>query len=295
MGVIAKSVKSQMKGRIECPNCSKHFDIKKISDSKDTVLTCPYCNNQFNIHPSSVDQCVRKEHIEECDWEEHGEPRKTILSSMKPRTDRPMIATFLLIIVICIGIIAAVIPNIFLQTPIILFSSMGSQGSITFQFQEVNSSSIDQVLLKIPSENDTYQGIIRNDSIEIQNLPLGSYSGQVTLDFENKTTLLSFDLFVMPILTNSYTLSKTETDEFMISHEGYGWCSAILLILSVICLIGMFSAWRRNHSDVALIGSFVGIFTIGFFFIGSILSIISFYLLYHSRDEFDDGKKGRSF
>jgi len=98
-------VKSQMKGRIECPNCSKHFDFDKISDNQDTVLTCPYCNNQFNIHPSKDEHCIQDNNIIECDWEEHGEPRKTILSSMKPRTDRPMIATFLLIIVICIGII----------------------------------------------------------------------------------------------------------------------------------------------------------------------------------------------
>jgi DNA-directed RNA polymerase subunit RPC12/RpoP len=284
-----------MMGRIECPNCSKQFDIKKISETNDTILTCPYCSYQFNIHPSSGDHCIKKKHIEECDWEEHGEPRKTILSSMKPRTDRPMIATFLLIIVICMGIIAAVIPNVFLQTPVILFSATGSQGSISFQLQNINSSTIDKVSLMIPSENVTYQGIIRNDSIELKNLPLGSYTGQLTLDWKNETRILSFDLFVIPILSNSYSLSSTNTDDLTIAHNDYGWCSAILLILSVICLIGMFSAWRRNHSDVALIGSFVGIFTIGFFFIGSILSIIAFYLLYQSRDEFDDGKKGKSF
>ena len=288
-------VKSQMKGRIECPNCSKHFDIAKISDKQDTVLTCPHCNNQFNIHPNSEEHCADKKNAEECDWEEHGEPRKTILSSMKPRTDRPMIATFLLIIVICIGIIGAVIPNVFLETPVMLFSATGSEGSISFQLLDVNSSTIDQVSLMIGSEDDTYQGIIHNDSIEISNIPLGSYEGQATIESQNGTSIISFDLFVMPVLSNSYSLSLTESDELSITHGGYGWCSAILLILSVICLIGMFSAWRRNHSDIALIGSFVGIFTIGFFFIGSILSIIAFYLLYQSKDEFDDGKKGRSF
>jgi hypothetical protein len=193
------------------------------------------------------------------------------------------------------GIIAAIIPAVFLETPVMLFSATGSQGSITFQLQDVNTSTLDQVTLTIPSENETYEGIIRNDSIEIQNLPLGSYTGQGYFDWENDSMLIPFDLFVIPVLSNSYTVSTTDSDELTISHDGYGWCTAILLILSVICLIGMFSSWRRNHSDVALIGSFVGIFTIGFFFIGSILSIIAFYLLYQSRDEFDDGKKGKSF
>jgi len=53
--------------------------------------------------------------------------------------------------------------------------------------------------------------------------------------------------------------------------------------------------WKRNYFDIALIGCLVGVFTVGFFFIGSILSIIAFYLIYQSRDEFVDEKKGKSF
>jgi len=284
-----------MKGRIECPNCSGIFDIDHINDKDDTPLSCPNCQHQFIIHPSCDKASEKRQGKEDCDWEEHGEPRKTILSSMKPRTDRPMIATFLLMIVICIGIIASITPGIFLQTPVMIFAATGSQGSLSLQLPEINISTINQVSLRIHEENEVYNGIIQNDSIVFKNLPLGSFNSEITFNTINKTTLLPLDLFVIPVLSNSYTISLVNQDELTVTHDGFGWCSAILLILSVVCLVGMFSAWRRNHSYIALIGSFVGIFTIGFFFIGSILSIIAFYLIYQSRDEFDDGKKGKSF
>lgn len=288
-----------MKGRIQCPNCSKQFEIENIDDSDDAVLTCPYCNRQFNIQsPSSGDDAGDKSLNEDCSWEEHGEPRKTILSAVKPRTDKPMIATLLLIVVVCMGIISSVTPGLFLQTPVMIFSAAGMQGSISIDIDEGEEIIFDQVNLIISSDDENYQGLIENNSILFQNLPLGVNNGELHVYQGNESDTIGFEFEVIPLFSNSYTLTPANQNDSkgsIITHNGFGWCTIILLILSVVCLIGLFSAWRRNYSDVALIGCLVGVFTIGFFFIGSILSIIAFYLIYQSRDEFDDGKKGKSF
>jgi hypothetical protein len=285
-----------MKGRIQCPNCSKTFTTKKLTNSDDVLLTCPHCKNRFNIHQS--DKSCKISNNEECSWEEHGEPRKTILSSIKPRTDRPMIATILLIIVVCMSIVAAITPMLFLQSPNLVFSSVGILGSASFQFQNEVEIEVIQGNLIIQENNENYQGVIENDSIIFQHLPLGTYDAKLFVNFPNQSSTKEFELFIIPFLMNSYDVTLLNQDNpvtLLITYGGMVWCSIILLLFSVICLIGAFSAWRRTYSDVAFIGSLVGIFTLGFFFIGSLLSLIALILIYKSRDEFDDGKKGKSF
>jgi len=287
-----------MKGRIQCPNCSKQFEIDNIDDSDDAVLICPSCNCQFNIQSSSSDGVDDGSKDEDCSWEEHGEPRKTILSSVKPRTDKPMIATLLLVVVVCMGIVSSVSPGLFFQTPVMVFSAAGMQGSISIGIDEVGENIFDQVNLSISQNDKTYQGIIENNSTFFHNLPLGVNNGELLVYQGNESDILEFELEVIPLFTNSYTLNPSNQNDskgLMIVHNGFGWCTAILIILSVVCLIGLLSVWKRNYFDIALIGCLVGVFTVGFFFIGSILSIIAFYLIYQSRDEFVDEKKGKSF
>jgi hypothetical protein len=176
-----------------------------------------------------------------------------------------------------------------------VFSAVGSQGTISFEMQDINVSTIDQVVLSISQNNIEYSGIVKNDSILIKDLPIGTIDGKLFIEINGKNAIISTEFFVIPILSNRYVLYESNQNTIEVLNNGYGWCTAILIILSVVCLIGMFSSWRRNHSDLALFGSFIGIFTIGFYFIGTVLSILAFYLIYHSRDEFDDGKKGKSF
>ena len=145
-----------MKGRIQCPNCSKQFEIENIDDSDDAVLICPSCNCQFNIQSSSSDGADDGSKDEDCSWEEHGEPRKTILSSVKPKTDKPMIATLLLVVVVCIGIISSVSPGLFFQTPVMIFSAAGMQGSISIVIDEVGENIFDHVNLSISQNDKSY-------------------------------------------------------------------------------------------------------------------------------------------
>ena len=67
------------------------------------------------------------------------------------------------------------------------------------------------------------------------------------------------------------------------------------MIFSVFALLGAFTTWKRKNFDVSVAGSLIGLFSFGFFLIGSILSIIAFVLIIKSKEEFDDGKQGKVF
>ena len=63
-------------------------------------------------------------------------------------------------------------------------------------------------------------------------------------------------------------------------------CGAITLIFGLFLLVGGIFAIKRVHWMIALIGSILGIFTIGPMFAGSILSLIALILLFLAKDEF---------
>lgn len=197
-----------MKGRTRCPKCNNEYilDIPEDIDKYNTV--CPKCNNKFIIKKSI--NC--KELEDECIWEEHGEPRKTILSSIKPNTDKPMIAAIMLFFVFIIGLISAITiqiyPNIYYEFTFNLFSN----------FDEI--------------------GFLNNLDI---------------------------------ILT------------------------ILILIFSLFALIGSIASIKRMKFYIVIISSFLGIFTMSFFFIGSLLTIIAIILIFYSKEEFTNEKKGKNF
>ena len=120
-----------MKGKTTCPQCSHEFVMDVPDDSETTTIECPECNHSF-----AIKRTCQEEPDDECGWEEYGEPRKTILSSMKKKTNKPIIASFLLLAAGVLGIFTAVI----------LASSNGPQpGVITSYF-----STIDNAVLSIP-------------------------------------------------------------------------------------------------------------------------------------------------
>ena len=170
MVVFSPPVNQIMKGRIQCPNCSKQFVVEAKTGEKDIFVSCPFCTHTFHVKPTakSDDKCDTKSDIEECTWEEYGEPRKTILSSMKPQTDKPMIASIILLIVVCIGIIASVTPGLFLQTPVMIFSSVGMQGSIVIELDEASQELItESVNLTIQGDDVNYKSVLKNGSLQL--------------------------------------------------------------------------------------------------------------------------------
>ena len=93
-----------MKGKTTCPQCKYKF-VMDVPDESDThTIKCPQCNHSFIIKRS-----CHEESDADCGWEEYGEPRKTILSSIKNNTNKPIIASFLLLANGVLGIFIAVI------------------------------------------------------------------------------------------------------------------------------------------------------------------------------------------
>ena len=63
-------------------------------------------------------------------------------------------------------------------------------------------------------------------------------------------------------------------------------CGAIAFILSILALLGGVMALRRRMWGLALVGSILGLFSIGFFGLSSLLSLIALIVLVMSKDEF---------
>jgi len=198
-----------MKGRTNCPKCNHEFILDIPDDKEKYRTTCPNCNYKFTIKKSI--KCEDTE--DECIWEEHGEPRKTILSSMKPRTDKPMISSFILTIVFIINLILAI------------------------------SIQIDKNILNIFID--------------------GTFGFFLNLNI----TLIEFSFYI----------------------------TLIILIFSVFALLGSIFLYKRSRFNIAIICSFISIFSIGFYFFGSILSIIALIIILNSKEEFVDEKKEKIF
>jgi len=273
-----------MKGRTTCPKCNHVFILDTPKDREQYKAICPKCNCNFAIKKTS--DGIKAE--EECAWEEHGEPRKTILSSIKPRTDKPMIAAVLLIFVFILGISSAAFPEIFIGSPLDVLSNAGVSGTVEFMIIDQSNNSLENVSITINEitgkTNDKGVYLIRNISLGINEAEI-----QIT---ENKT--MTVEILVTPFIKSYNEIIVDEDNYKFIPYETIG-CSIILFIFSVIALLGAVASLKRQHIDVAIASALLGIFSFGFFMLGSILSIISFLLILRSKEEFENGKKGKSF
>jgi len=63
-------------------------------------------------------------------------------------------------------------------------------------------------------------------------------------------------------------------------------CGVIGVILAILTLLGGISALQKKSWNFALAASIIGLFTIGFYFISSILSLIALILIAISKQEF---------
>lgn len=137
-----------MKGKTTCPQCSYEFVMDVPDDSETTEINCPRCGHSFIIKRTS-----QEEGDDECGWEEYGEPRKTILSSIIKKTNKPVVASFLMLATGVLGIFTAVVlassngavisqlefitsffsnnGNIVFSIVLVIFSAFAFAGSIT--------------------------------------------------------------------------------------------------------------------------------------------------------------------
>jgi hypothetical protein len=275
-----------MKGRTICPKCKHEFILDIKEDEKKHAVSCPKCNTEFTIKA----ECKDSETNYECSWEEHGEPRKTILSKIKPRTNKPMIAVIILIFVFAIGINTALFSNVFVESSLDITSGMGFTGTVKITVLDSVNNSISDANIKIDGvvgTTDSNGVFLKNEmSLGVKNLEV-SYPGNKTYRRE---------ILVTPLINyeDSIILNEGVGDEELIEFNSSS-CTLIILIFSIFALLGAIVCWKRKNFDVAIVGSVIGIFSFGFLFIGSILSLIAFVIIYKSKDEFEDGKKGKTF
>ncbi len=65
-------------------------------------------------------------------------------------------------------------------------------------------------------------------------------------------------------------------------------CGVLILVFGVFLLIGGIFAIKRIHWGIALLGAILGLFSIGPWFLGTILSLAALVLIFLSRDEFKE-------
>lgn len=273
-----------MKGRTTCPKCKTEI-ILDIPEKGKHEVVCPKCKNKF-----SIQKCDDSASFEECSWEEHGEPRKTVLSAIKPKTKMPMIAAIILTAVFIIGISTAAFSESFIESSLDVATYTGLTGSVKILVTDQSNYTLRNVKIKINNiEGFTNsKGYFTADKIE-----LGIQKLEISIaNYENLTQ----EILITPFFNYESTikLQNVSGDGKNIQFNNTG-CTIILVIFSIIALIGAISCIRRQHYDIAFVSSLISIFCFGFFLIGSILAIIAFILIFRSKDEFENGKKGKIF
>ncbi len=274
-----------LKGKTTCPDCKHEFvlDVPDDRDKHDAV--CPKCSHKFTIKTKS---CKGKPE-EECSWEEHGEPRKTILSAIKPLTSKPVMAAILLAAVFALGVTTAAFSETFVETSLGVLSNTGVTGTVEFFVIDQSNETLGSVEIII----DDISGTTNESGICVfENFTLGIHNVEVS--FSGYKTQIH-EILVLPFVGSRNEVKMEEgMGEDHIAFDILG-CSIILAIFSVFALLGSVSCLKRQNFDVAIAGSVIGIFVFGFFMIGSLLSIIALIMIVTSREEFENGKKGKVF
>jgi DNA-directed RNA polymerase subunit RPC12/RpoP len=275
-----------MKGRTTCPKCKKEFVLDLPEDDKKHQVVCPDCNNKFDV----LAKCDKTSKGQECTWEEHGEPRKTILSATKSKTNKPMIAAIILICVFAVGIATTIFSEEFIESTLDVAAGVGLTSDVEIYLTN-------QTNLTIEDAEITWNGQIilhKQDGVYYKaNVEPGIQTIEITRA-NYKTQRV--EILVTPFFKSEAKIKLEEGDGQAddIHFDNIG-CSIIIAIFTAFALFAMIACLKRQNVDVAIAGSFFGIFSFGFFFIGSILSIIAFVLIIMSRDEFRDASKGKRF
>jgi len=274
------------KGRTICPSCNKEIILEIPSKVKKFEVVCPHCKNKFFVQPKSDE----KKSNEECLWIEHGEPRKAILSCRKTKTKKPKIAGMLLIIVLIIGLVTAIFSEVFIIYSLDIASAAGITGSVSLKVTDMSNNSIEDVNIKINGLNGYTD---ENGFFSIDNVSLGILTIEISKEGYKNQILKKLVPPIFNFVTN-IKLREGEGYEEKVEYDSLA-CTMILAILLVFTVLAILSCFQRKNLDIAIFGSFISIFTFGFFFINSIISIIAFILVYKSMEEFENGEKGKIF
>lgn len=273
-----------MKGRTTCPKCNHSFIVDTPKDKEKLEVICSNCNNKFTIKPS---KCA-SENIDDCTWEEYGEPRKTILSSIKPKTGKPLIVSFLLFLVFIIGVSSAALPDIFVQVPSDILTNAGLRGTVEIEINADNDS-FDPSDVQIDGlKNPT----LSNSKYISDVMPLGIQ--KIKISYSGLQTIIK-EVLVTPFIPTSIQFDLKEDNSTKNEPYNFIGFSIIIIIFSIFALLAAVMIYNRQHYNIAIISAILAIFSFGFLFIGSIISIISLFIILRCKEEFDNGEKGKEF
>lgn len=275
-----------MKGRTTCPDCKKEFILDLPKDDKKHQVICPECGIKFDVFTKN-DKTYKDS---ECTWEEHGEPRKTILSITKPITNKPLIAAIIIFCVFAIGVTTSIFSEEFIESTLDVAANVGLTSDVEIRLTNQTNLTIEDAEITLNGQTIPHK---KNGMYYLGNIEPGIKTIEITTaDYKTQ----SVEILVTPFFKSEKKIKLEEgtgkADKIYFDNIG---CSIIIAIFTVFALFGMIACLKRQNVDVAIAGSFFGIFSLGFFFIGSVLSIIAFVLIMMSRDEFRDEKKGKRF
>ncbi len=271
--------KTMVRGKTRCPRCKHSFIIDIPEKHEKHKVMCPNCESTFIIKTNQKSD-------KDFHWEEHGEPRKTILSSIRPKTNKPNIAAILLICVFAIGIVTASFSEMFIESSSNIGTAAGLTGTVVVELNETNQT-FDNITVKINDMTKT-----GNKSFKFKEVELGI--NKLTISSKNHRNLTK-EILVTPFFESSHIIDLKKGTDHVEEQYNTGGCTIIIVIFSVFAMLSAIACVKRFHIDVAIAGSIIGILSVGFFMAGSIISIIAFILIFLSRDEFDNGKKGKQF
>lgn len=275
-----------MKGRTACPKCKKEFVLDVPDTTEEHEVVCPECGIKFAIIAKNYDP----ESDDDFSWEEHGEPRKTILSSNKTKTNKPMMVAILLSCVFALGITSAAFSETFIESSMNIASGVGITGSVEIIVNNETNVSLADINITIDgvsgTTNESGLFLVESVVVGIKTLTLSSEG------YKTQTR----EILVTPLFKSENRIMMTAGDgEETKTYFDTTSCTLILTIFSIFALIGTVACLKRKYFDVAIAGSLFGIFSFGFFFLGSIFSIIAFAIVMKSKEEFENGKKGKIF
>ncbi|MCD6331510.1 MAG: hypothetical protein J7L80_04845 [Thermoplasmata archaeon] len=259
-----------MRGKTRCPYCNKQVIVEVPDGAVGLQKTkCPNCG--MNI---VVDVREKEEKREE----------SFVIHPLvkKEKTAKPMIAGILLVMVFVMGVLAG---------SFILLS----QESILRGYGEYKAKVFNE-------EGKPLQGVkaYLNDKMVVSDEEGNIYFSNVTA---GKHTLwlhkegyksMKIKVLVLPwknFLTDKFRMKEgngtIEDESFLYTaFQFLPYLAFGIIIVSIPALIGGIFCFLRKQALVAIICSIFGIFSIGPFFIGSILSIIALALIVLSREEF---------
>jgi len=276
-----------MRGKTTCPQCGEKYSLEIPDDSTGTYsTTCPSCDYSFKIDLG-----------EKINLNNDETPLIPPSLHLKPRSRKPQIAGVFLIITFLVGILLWG-PLFLDHETFIREASTQGQWNVSVQGKIVNETgvSLSNVTVYLEDENQTVLTGTTGRFI-LENVPWGYHLLHLSREDFNTTHIT---IFVLPYnlqeTQKEYTLVKGDSEMTLDSQMVEDMnpyippLAFLFLVFSVVALLGGLFSLQRKMLPLALLGAILGIFTLGLFFIGFILSIAALILIVYSRFEFGGRK-----